>query len=40
MFPVDAHRQSGPLKKHWKKREIDVTEKPGVANKSVTKTSD
>jgi hypothetical protein len=25
---------------HWKKREIDVTEKPGVVDKSVTKTSD
>ncbi len=40
MFPVDAHRESGPLKKHWKKREFDTTTKPAATNNPVTKTRD
>lgn len=40
MFPVDAHRKSGPLKKHWKKREYVTTTKPATENKPVTKTRD
>jgi hypothetical protein len=40
MFPVDAHRQSRPLKKHWKKRKFNVTEKAAAEHKPVTKTSE
>jgi len=34
MLPVDAHKESGPLKKHWKKREFDTTEKSVSENKT------
>lgn len=40
MFPVDAHRKTGKLKKHWKKREFNATGKPATEDKPVTKTSD
>lgn len=40
MFPVDAHRESGPLKKHWKKRGFDTTEKSVIEDNPVIKTSD
>jgi hypothetical protein len=40
MFPVDAQWESGPLKKHWKKREFDATAKPVAEHKPVTKTRD
>ena len=34
MLPVDAHKESGPLKKHWKKQEFDTTEKSASENKT------
>jgi len=37
MFPVDAHKESGPLKKHWKKREFDVSEKPAIEYETARK---
>jgi hypothetical protein len=40
MFPVNVHRQSGPLKKQRKKQEFDATEKAETEHKPVTKTSD
>jgi hypothetical protein len=38
IFPVDAHRQSGPLKKHWKKQESNVMEKAAAEHNPVAKT--
>lgn len=35
MFPVDAHFQTGPLKKHWNKRKYGVKEKLGINDKTV-----
>lgn len=35
MFPVDAHYQTGPLKKHWKKR---VYQNPGTTKDDDSKT--
>jgi putative transposase len=30
MFPIDAHYQKGPLKKHWRKRNYDSKRNPGI----------
>ncbi|WP_246222758.1 IS3 family transposase [Maribellus comscasis] len=40
MLPVDAHKESGSLKKHWKKREFNTTGKEATEYKPATKTSD
>lgn len=37
MCPVDAHRQSGELKKHWKKRTYAAKEKSGENTKPVSR---
>lgn len=36
MFPTDAHRQTGALKKHWKKRQYDTKQKTGESLQSVS----
>ena len=33
MFPVDAHKQNGPLKKHWKKRNYKAKQELGLHEK-------
>lgn len=30
MFPIDAHYQKGPLKKHWRKRNYGSKRNPGI----------
>ncbi len=30
MFPIDAHYQKGPLKKHWRKRNYGSKTQPGI----------
>lgn len=35
MFPVDAHKHEGALKKHWKKRNYDLQKKPGLESMDV-----
>lgn len=34
LFPVDAHNQTGLLKKHWKKRSYPVKQEPGLENRN------
>jgi transposase InsO family protein len=40
MFPVDAHRKNGKLKKHWKKKEFTKKQEPGTGNELQSKISD
>jgi putative transposase len=35
LFPVDAHNQTGLLKKHWKKRNYEMQKEPGLENRDV-----
>jgi len=36
MFPVDAHNQVGPLKKHWKNRTYTPKDKTGIMEEVAT----
>jgi transposase InsO family protein len=40
MFPIDAHNQVGPLKKHWKNRVYTSHNKTGLVKKVITTNQD
>ena len=40
MFPIDAHYEKGPLKKHWKKRKYASKPETGLLKEPVSKNQD
>ena len=40
MFPVDAHKMKGPLKKHWNKKRYKMKEQAGITENVVLSDQD